>query len=103
MNTSYPCDVCSKIVAKNHNTVCCDKCDMWVHKVFNNLSKYCYRKLQKDSSPWFCVNCLKKEMPFSNLFDNQFKLGRGKSERSTLSSRIWCWNQKQHVYPSRNQ
>ena len=73
MNTSYLCGVCSKIVAKNHNAVCCNKCDMWVHTVYNNLSKYCYRKLQKDNPPWFCVNCLRKEMLFSNLSNNQFK------------------------------
>ena len=74
MNTKYPRGVCSKIVAKNHNTVCCDKCDMWVHIACNNLSKHCYRKLQKDNSPWFCVDCLKKEMPFSDLSDNQLKI-----------------------------
>ena len=73
MNNSYLCGVCSKTVAKNHNAVCCDKCDMWVHIVCNNLSKYCYRKLQ-DTSPWFCVDCLKKEMPFCNLFDDQLKI-----------------------------
>ena len=68
MSTNYPCGVCSKIVAKNHNAVCCDKCDMWVHMVCN---KYGYRKLQKDNSPWFCVS--EKEMPLSNLSNNQFK------------------------------
>ena len=47
---------------------------MWVHTVCNNLSKYCYRKLQKDNSPWFCVDCLKKEMSFTNLSDNQLKI-----------------------------
>ena len=47
---------------------------MWVHIVCNNLTKYCNRKLQKDNSPWFCVNCLKKEMPFSNISNKQFKM-----------------------------
>ena len=74
MNTSYSCGVCSKIVAKNRNAVCCDKCDIWVHMVCSNLSKYCYRKLQKDNSPWLCVDCLKKEMAFSDLSDNQLKI-----------------------------
>ena len=45
MNTSYPCGVCSKIVAKNHNAVCCDKCDMWVHVVKVNIAIGNFRKI----------------------------------------------------------
>ena len=73
LSPSYLCDVCSKIVAKNYKAVCCNKSNMWVHMVCNNQSKYCCRKLQNDNFPWFCLNCLGKEMSFSNLSNNQFK------------------------------
>ena len=72
-DTSYPCDFSSKIIAKNHNAVCCDKCDMRIYIVCNNLSKYYYRKLQKDKYPKLYANCLRKEMAFSNLSENQLK------------------------------
>ena len=47
---------------------------MWVHIVCNNLSKYYYRKFHKDNTTWLCVDCVKKEMPFSNLSDNRLKI-----------------------------
>ena len=68
----YPCGICSKTVAKNHNAVSCDICDLWVHISCNNITKYCYRKLQKDKSPWYCKTCIKNIIPFSELTDNQF-------------------------------
>ena len=97
MNTSYPCSVCSKTVAKNYNTVCCNKCDMWVHIVCKNLSKYCYRKLQKDNSPWFCVDCLKKEMLFSDLSDNQLKIFM--SGKTIVSPNLVKENQNDQLVP----
>ena len=35
----------------------------------NNISRYCYRKLQKYSTSWYCKNCLKQVLPFSKLTD----------------------------------
>ena len=97
MNTTYLCGVCSKIVAKNHNAVCCDKYDMLVHIVCNNLTKYCYRKLQKDNSPWFCVVCLQKEMPFSNLSDKQLKIFM--SGKTIISPNLVKENQNHQLVP----
>ena len=97
MNTSYPCGVCGKTVAKNHKAACCDKCDMWVHKVCNNLSEYYYKKLQKDNSPWFCVDCLKKEMPFFNLSDNQLKIFM--SGKTIISPNLVEENQNDQLVP----
>ena len=36
-------------------------------------SRYCYRKLQKDSTPWYCKNCLKQVLPYNKLTDYQLK------------------------------
>ena len=40
----------------------------------NNISRYCYRKLQKDSPPWYCKNCLKQILPYNKLTDYQLKV-----------------------------
>ena len=75
----FPCGICKKTVRANHNTVCCDICNKWVHISCNNITRYCYRKLQKDEMPWYCKICLGQAMLFSNLTDHQleaFMLGK---------------------------
>lgn len=70
----YPCGVCSRSVANNHNAVYCDSCDSWVHIKCNFLNKKTYKKLQKDNNPWFCIKCLRNQLPFQsqvNVNDSQ--------------------------------
>ena len=69
----FPCNISEKTVASNHNAICCDTCNKWMHTFCNNISTYCYRKLQKDSAPWYCKNCLKQVMSFNKLTDYQLK------------------------------
>ena len=69
---SFPCSVCEKPVAINHEAVCCDKCDKWVHIRCNNICKKTYRTLKKDPTPWFCKLCLRAEVPFSELNNTEF-------------------------------
>ena len=64
--TNFPCGVCSKTVANNNNALCCDGCDKWVHTKFNFLDNMTYKKLQKGNSPWFCLNCIKDQLPFQS-------------------------------------
>ena len=71
MIPKFPCSVCYKAVAKNHNTVCCDSCNLWVHIKCNNLTKFCYRKMQTSQEPWYCKNSIKQILPFSELSDSQ--------------------------------
>ena len=71
MNQKFPCSICPKNVAKNHNAVCCDICNLWVHIKCNNITKYCYRKLQNDKEPCYCKKCIKNIVPFSQLSENQ--------------------------------
>ena len=63
LTVTFPCPVCEKAVATNHNAVCCDICDCWIHICRNNICKQTYRQPQKDPSPWCCKSCLKKEIP----------------------------------------
>ena len=43
--TKFWCGICSKSVANNHNALCCDNCDKWVHIKCNFLDK---KKLTKN-------------------------------------------------------
>ena len=69
----FPCNICEKNVVSNHNAIYCDICNKWVHISCNNMSRYCYRKLQKDSTRWYFMNCLKQVLPFNKLTDYQLK------------------------------
>ena len=47
--------------------------------ILNNITRYSYRKLQKDETSWYCKICLGQAMLFSNLIDHQlqaFMLGK---------------------------
>ena len=69
----FQCNICEKNVASNHNAICCDTCNKWVHISCNNISRYCNSKLQKDSTPWYCKNYLKQILPYNTLTDYQLK------------------------------
>ena len=60
-------------VAKNHRAVQCDLCDPWVHIACNNLTVYTYQKLKKHKSPWYCICCFRKELPYGSTNDTQLK------------------------------
>ena len=70
MVPQFPCLICEKAIAKKHKAVCRDVCNKWVHIGCNNINMYTYRKLQKSDAPWYCKECLKKLMPFSNVTNN---------------------------------
>ena len=79
MVPQFPYLIYEKAVAKNHKAVCCDVCNKWVHIGCNNINTYTYRKLKKSDAPWYCKECLKKLMPFSNVTNNTLsRLFKGK-------------------------
>ena len=85
----FPSNIYQKNVASNHSAVCCDACNKWVDISCNNISRYCYRKLQKDITAWYCKNCLKQVLPFNKLTDYQIKalmLGKVPTSPKLLST-----------------
>ena len=74
VNMNFPCNICEKAVASNHNAISCDICNKWVHISCKNISRYCYRKLQKNSTPWYCKNWLKQILPYNKLTDRKLKV-----------------------------
>ena len=68
----FPCSTCHKNVNKNHRAVCCDSCDLWIHIKCNYLDLTDYNKLKNDPLPFFCINCIKDNLPFTNLTNNEF-------------------------------
>ena len=46
MTPKFPGDICAKTVAKNHNAVSCDICNLWAHTKCNSKKKL----LQKTST-----------------------------------------------------
>ena len=80
MIVRFPCLVCEKPVAKNHEAICCDKRNWWLQRQCSNLCKKTYRDLQKTDMAWYCKNCIKDITPSSNLTDIKFeKLINGKT------------------------
>ena len=66
---TFPCGICEKTVAGSCNVVCCDICNKWVNISCNNNTRYCYRKLQKDETPWYCKIWSRQVMLFNNLIE----------------------------------
>ena len=69
----FPCGICRKAVAKRHEAICCDLCDKWIHIACNNVDKKTYRNLQSSEINWFCMPCLKKELPFNSISSQHFE------------------------------
>ena len=69
---NFPCSVCEKPVGINHEAVCCDKCNKWVHIRCKNICKKAYGCLKKDPTPWYCKLCIGAKLPFSKLNNTEF-------------------------------
>ena len=77
MVVKYSCKILKKPVAVNHNSIQCDRCDIWVHTNCNKINKQTYKLLQKDISNWYCIICT-KTLSFSNLNDEEITSTVGK-------------------------
>ena len=38
-----------------------------------DLNLYTHRKLQKDKSPWYCMCCFRKELPYGSINDTKLR------------------------------
>ena len=53
--------ICCRPVAKTHDSIQCNNCDIQVHRECNKINKQTYKLLQKNQI------CTKEFLPFSNL------------------------------------
>ena len=59
-NWQYPCAVCGNCVKEGPKSICCDKCNLWVHfKCANiSLSRFKYLSLTENRDvPFYCAKC----------------------------------------------
>ena len=73
MMVKFLCGICQKAVGKKHNAVCCDLCNEWIQISCNNLDKKTYKLLEGSKTKWFCINCTKKEFPFTNQTNQELE------------------------------
>ena len=69
----FPCVICQKAVVTKQKAICCDLCNKWIHIGCNNINKTIYIQIQHSDKSWFCMPCLKKEVPFNTLTDHELK------------------------------
>ena len=71
MVVKFLCKICNNVGAKNHHTVQCDHCQLWVHIKCNKINLQTYKFLQKSSFAWYCIKCFEDIIPFSNISDHE--------------------------------
>ena len=72
MTIKNPCKVCEKAVAKTHDAIQCDVCNIWVHRDCNKINKQTYKLLQRCDASWFCLICTEENLPFNKIGDEDF-------------------------------
>ena len=73
MTIKFPCGICEKPIANDHQAINCDKCFLWIHVKSNKINKQTYIYLMCENSPLYCILCTKTFLPYSVLNDNEFK------------------------------
>ena len=53
----YPCGLCELPVSWNCQAVCCDGCDVWLHKSCIELCSTDFELLQRSNVQWMCCRC----------------------------------------------
>ena len=69
----FPCKICFCPAVKSHDSIQCDKCNIWVRRECNKINKQADKLVQKDQkSKWFCIICTKEYLTFLNLSNEDF-------------------------------
>ena len=95
MSVKNPCGICNKQVRKNHRAIHCDICDKWIHIKCNYLDKLTLEKVHNESIPWYCLNCNKTFLPFSNITD--FDLHNTMSGKILSFDKNYSLNHNSHL------
>ena len=64
--------MCEKAVAKRHKAIYSDLWGKWIHITCNNFDNKMCRNLQSSETNWFCMPCLKEELPFNSISSQHF-------------------------------
>ena len=73
MTIKFPCGICEKPVANNHQAINCDKCGLWIHIKYNKINKQTCIYFMCETCHWYCKLCTRTFLPYSVLNDNKFK------------------------------
>ena len=66
-----PCSSCNKNINKNHKHLTCNICLTKIHYKCNFLNLNDFKKLKNSPHPFFCFICIKSNIPFTSLTDNE--------------------------------
>ena len=67
------CPACYKAVMENQQSVSCDECQRWTHRVCCKMSQKNYKDLKSITFDFLCKNCNKKDIDFLNIFQKTLK------------------------------
>ena len=69
-----PCAVCKKSVLYQHDAICCDHCNQWVHIKCNDLNDLDYNLLKSKNEFWYCILCTSEILPFCSTVNSIMSL-----------------------------
>ena len=58
-------------LANNHQSIKCDKCNLWIHTKCNKINEQTYNSQQTDTSYCYCMPCTKEFLPFLDTSDEE--------------------------------
>ena len=98
-----PCLVCSKTIAKNHRSICCDSCNLRVHIKCNKTDVKTYNKIIKENQSVTCTKCQLENIPFQNLSDIDFSaVNKGLDTESDILENICVTSSSLKIFFRRN-
>ena len=50
MAINFPCKICNRPVAKNHQSIQCDTSDTWIYRKCNKRNKQAYELLKNEEN-----------------------------------------------------
>ena len=68
---SYLCNFCN--IDCGNDSILCDVCDHWCHFSCTKLTRSQLEHLSNSDDPYFCMQCIKSNLPFASLSVNNFK------------------------------
>ena len=68
----YRCGKCSRILG-NCGCILCNCCNKWFHKKCSLLENNKFTNLGQCEEPWFCLDCMKNNLPFYELDAKKIK------------------------------